>query len=57
MKDHQIEATVTVIKKTFTVFKGITVDAMTKKPIEAEIEITDNATGKVIETFITNSAT
>ena len=57
MKDHQIEATVAVIKKTFTVFKGITVDAMTKKPIEAEIEITDNATGKVIETFITNSAT
>lgn len=57
MKDHQIEASVEVHTKSFTVFKGITIDAMTKKPIEAEIEITDNATGKVIETFTTNSAT
>lgn len=57
MKDHQIEAKVDVNKKTFTVFKGTTIDAMTKKPVEAEIEIMDNATGKVIETFTTNSAT
>ena len=40
-----------------TVFKGTTIDAITKKPVEAQIEITDNATGKVIETFTTNSAT
>lgn len=57
MKDAQVEATVDVNKKSFTVFKGITIDAMTKKPVEASIEITDNATGKVIETFTTNSAT
>lgn len=57
MKDSQVEATVSVNKKSFTVFKGITIDAMTKKPVEAAIEITDNATGKVIETFTTNSAT
>jgi len=57
MKDHQIEASVVVHTKSFTVFKGITIDALTKKPIEAEIEITDNLTGKVIETFTTNSAT
>ena len=30
---------------------------MTKKPVEASIEITDNGTGKIIETFTTNSAT
>jgi outer membrane protein OmpA-like peptidoglycan-associated protein len=30
---------------------------MTKKPVEASIEITDNSTGKIIETFTTNSAT
>jgi outer membrane protein OmpA-like peptidoglycan-associated protein len=30
---------------------------MTKKPVEANIEITDNVTGKAIETFTTNSAT
>ena len=40
-----------------TVFKGATIDAITKKAIEAIIEITDNATGKVVETFTTNSAT
>jgi len=40
-----------------TVFKGKTIDALTKKQIEAVIEITDNKTGKVIETFTTNSAT
>lgn len=57
MKDAQVEATVDVNKKSFTVFKGITIDAMTKKPVEANIEITDNVTGKVIETFTTNSAT
>ncbi len=40
-----------------TVFKGITIDNLTRKPVEAMIDITDNATGKVIETFTTNSAT
>lgn len=57
MKDNSIESTVDVNKKSFTVFKGKTIDAMTRKPVEASIEITDNATGKVIETFTTNSAT
>ncbi len=57
MKDHQIEASVEVHSKSFTVFKGTTVDALTKKPIESEIEIIDNSTGKTIETFTTNSAT
>ena len=57
MKDHQIEAKVDVNKKTFTVFKGATIDALTKKSIESEIDIIDNATGSIIETFTTNSAT
>lgn len=57
VKDNQIEAKVDVNKKSLTVFKGITIDAMTKKPVEAAIDITDNATGKIIETFMTNSAT
>lgn len=57
MKDNSIESTVDVNKKSFTVFKGITIDAMTKKPVQANIEITDNTTGKLIETFVTNSAT
>ena len=57
MKDNSIESTVDVNKKSFTVFKGKTIDKMTKKPVEALIEITDNATGKIIQTFTTNSAT
>ncbi|MBI1838574.1 MAG: OmpA family protein [Flavobacteriia bacterium] len=57
VKDHQIEAAVDVNKKSFTVFKGMTIDAISRKPVEAEIEITDNVTGKIIETFTTNSAT
>ena len=57
IKDAQVEATVDVNRKSFTVFKGVTIDAMTKKPVEAAIEIIDNSTGKVIETFMSNSAT
>jgi flagellar motor protein MotB len=56
-KDNQIEATVEVTKKSLTVFKGNTIDAISRNPVQASIEITDNATGKVIETFTTNSAT
>ncbi|MFK7784522.1 MAG: OmpA family protein, partial [Crocinitomicaceae bacterium] len=55
--DNSIEESVTVKKKSFTVFKGITIDAISRKPLEAQIEITDNTSGKVIETFTTNSAT
>lgn len=57
IKDPQIEQTVEVNKTALTVFKGNTVDAITRKPVEANIEITDNATGKIIERFTTNSAT
>jgi outer membrane protein OmpA-like peptidoglycan-associated protein/tetratricopeptide (TPR) repeat protein len=57
VKDHAIESTVDVRKRSLTVFKGTTIDAISRRPVEAEIEITDNATGKVIETFTTNSAT
>jgi len=57
IKDNAIEATVEVKQKSFTVFKGVTIDALTKKPVESSIEITDNSTGAIIETFMTNSAT
>lgn len=57
IQDVQIEKEVKVDKKALTVFKGATVDAITGKPVEATIEITDNGTGNVIETFTTNSAT
>lgn len=57
LKDNQIESTVDVNKKSLTVFKGNTLDAISRKAVEASIEITDNSSGKIIETFTSNSAT
>ncbi len=56
MKDQSIEATVSINKVSLTVFKGSTIDALTRKPVEASIEIYDNTSGKLIESFTTNSA-
>ncbi|WP_158276207.1 OmpA family protein [Brumimicrobium oceani] len=57
IKDPQIEDVVNVNKVSLTVFKGKTIDALINKAIEANIEITDNKSGKIIERFTTNSAT
>lgn len=57
IKDPQIEDIVSINKVSLTVFKGITIDALTSKAVEASIEITDNKTGQIIERFTTNSAT
>ena len=57
MKDPQVEGTVDVNRKSFTVFKGKTLDALTKNAVESQIEIIDNSNGNVIEIFTTNSAT
>lgn len=56
IQDNNIEASVAVQKKSLTVFKGRTIDAITKKPVEASIEIVDNSNGQVINTITTNSA-
>jgi outer membrane protein OmpA-like peptidoglycan-associated protein/tetratricopeptide (TPR) repeat protein len=55
--DSKVEQAVAVNRKSFTVFKGTTIDAMTKGAVESSIEITDNSSGRIIETFTTNSAT
>lgn len=57
IKNVQIESKVKINKKSLTVFKGKTIDAISNNPIEAKITITDNSTGKKIETLKTNSAT
>lgn len=57
IQDVQIESKVKVNKKSLTVFKGKTLDAITSKAVEAKIEIIDNTTGESVETFVTNSAT
>jgi outer membrane protein OmpA-like peptidoglycan-associated protein/tetratricopeptide (TPR) repeat protein len=56
ISDNQIEASVDVNKVSLTVFKGITIDHLTRKPVQAELEIIDNKTGKIISTFKSNSA-
>jgi len=58
INDPKLENAVAVTKSiNLTVFKGKTLDDRTKNAVEALIEITDNATGQVIETFTTNSST
>ncbi|MFK8046303.1 MAG: OmpA family protein [Crocinitomicaceae bacterium] len=57
INDPQLESAVQVSESiNLTVFKGKTIDDLSKKAVEAEIEITDNSTGEIIETFTTNSA-
>lgn len=57
IKNLKIESQVDVDSKNLTVFKGTVLDAFTKNPIEADIEITDNTKGELISTFKTNSKT
>lgn len=57
ISDPKIEEAVEINQVSLAVFKGNTIDALTKDAVEAEIDLTDNSTGKVIERFKTNSAT
>ncbi|NQY67302.1 MAG: OmpA family protein, partial [Flavobacteriales bacterium] len=56
VKDDFVPKEVKVERKSLTVFKGKVIDELTRKPIEAEIDITDNKTGQVISTLNSNSA-
>lgn len=57
VRDMKIESAVDVESKNLTVFKGVVLDAFTKNPIEADIEITDNSKGELISAFKANSKT
>lgn len=54
--DNTIEASVAVDRVSLTVFKGRTIDAISRKPVTATIDIIDNSNGQVIQTITTNSA-
>ncbi len=56
IKDNSIKSAKKVERKSLTVFKGKTIDALTKKPVEANIEIIDNSNGSRINQLTTNSA-
>ncbi len=57
IQDTYIEKEVKVEKKSLTVFKGKVIDAISRKPLAAEIDITDNGKGEVISTVKSNTAT
>ncbi len=57
ISDNAIAEPITVEEKSLTVFKGKVMDAITKKPIAADIVITINKTGKEYTSFVSNSAT
>jgi outer membrane protein OmpA-like peptidoglycan-associated protein len=46
-----------IVENHLTILKGTVTDAMTKEPVEAEIQVYDNANGNVIAVFTSNSAT
>ena len=55
--DNTIAEPIIVEEKSLTVFKGKVIDAITKKPVEAAIEIIFNETGELYTSFHSNSAT
>jgi outer membrane protein OmpA-like peptidoglycan-associated protein len=57
VSDNAVAKPIVVEEKSLTVFKGKVLDAITKKPIDAAIEIILNKTGKVFTSFHSNSAT
>ncbi|MFH1320350.1 MAG: OmpA family protein [Bacteroidota bacterium] len=57
VKDVHIEKAVVVERRSLTVFKGRVIDAISRKPVEASIEITDNLKGEVIQILKSNSVT
>tara|TARA_B100000767_G_scaffold71961_1_gene68459 strand:- start:1585 stop:3684 length:2100 start_codon:yes stop_codon:yes gene_type:complete len=57
VSDNTIAKPIIVEEKSLTVFKGKVLDAVTKAPIKAEIEIILNETGKIYTSFFSNSAT
>jgi outer membrane protein OmpA-like peptidoglycan-associated protein len=57
IQETQVEKAVAVEKKSLTVFKGTIIDAISRKPLEADIDIFDNRKNEVISTMKSNSAT
>ena len=57
VSDNTIAEPIVVEEKSLTVFKGKVIDAITKEPIKAAIEIILNETGKIYTSFHSNSAT
>ena len=57
VKETVIAPTVEIKVAQVTLLKGIITDAMTQKPLDAQIELVDNTKNEVIATFTSNSST
>lgn len=56
VKETVIAPTVEIKVAQVTLLKGVITDAMTQKPLEAQIELVDNTRNEVIATFTSNSS-
>lgn len=56
VKEMVIAPTILIKEAQLTILKGIITDALTKKPLEATIEIIDNLKNEVIASFTSNSS-
>ncbi|MCS7004881.1 MAG: OmpA family protein [Cytophagales bacterium] len=57
IKDVLVEEKVEISSSQLTIFRGTTLDELTKQPVSAEIIITDNSNGAVINKLESNSST
>lgn len=57
VKETVIAPTVQIKEAQLTILKGVITDAMTKKPLEATIELIDNVKNEVVASFTSNSST
>jgi outer membrane protein OmpA-like peptidoglycan-associated protein len=57
VKEVVIAPTVEIKVAQVTLLKGVITDALTQKPLEAQIELIDNTKNEVIATFTSNSST
>lgn len=57
VKEIVIAPIVQIKEAQLTILKGVITDDLTKKPLEATIEIIDNLKNEVIATFLSNSST
>ncbi len=55
--ENTVAETIQIHSQKLMLLKGIITDALTEKPLEAEIELVDNEQNKVLARFLSNSAT
>jgi outer membrane protein OmpA-like peptidoglycan-associated protein/tetratricopeptide (TPR) repeat protein len=57
VQESNVAAAVAVATTQVTILKGVITDALTKEPLEADIEVIDNSRNEIIASFKSNSTT